>query len=84
MPVYEYICRHCMHHFEELVEMGDYSDKKCPKCTGSGRKIISSPRFNFAPWQEEYDRLAKEALGVADKDLVNKYKGVGADFGKTG
>ena len=82
MAIYEYICKNCMHHFEDLVRMGDYNDKVCPRCGALARKIISTPSFNFAPWQEEYDSLAKEALNISDEQLVNKYKGVGADFGR--
>jgi putative FmdB family regulatory protein len=33
MPLYEYVCRHCSHPFEELVS-GDASPA-CPKCASA-------------------------------------------------
>jgi putative FmdB family regulatory protein len=32
MPLYEYACRTCQHHFEALVRNGD--EVECPECRG--------------------------------------------------
>ncbi|MFN2468766.1 MAG: zinc ribbon domain-containing protein [Gaiellaceae bacterium] len=34
MPIYEYVCMKCEHHFEELVRSGD-GDPSCPDCGGA-------------------------------------------------
>jgi putative FmdB family regulatory protein len=31
VPVYEYVCMKCEHHFEELVRYAD-ADPHCPEC----------------------------------------------------
>ncbi len=31
MPIYEYVCMECEHHFEELMRVAD-SDPGCPEC----------------------------------------------------
>jgi putative FmdB family regulatory protein len=31
MPLYEYVCMKCEHHFEELVRYAD-ADPSCPRC----------------------------------------------------
>ncbi len=35
MPIYEFVCMACEHHFEELLRLSD-SDPDCPDC-GSAR-----------------------------------------------
>lgn len=37
MPIYEYACMECEHHFEELVRMGEDA-KQCPHC--SSAKVV--------------------------------------------
>ncbi|MBA2359147.1 MAG: zinc ribbon domain-containing protein [Actinobacteria bacterium] len=34
MPIYEYVCMKCEHHFEELVRSGE-ADPTCPDCGGA-------------------------------------------------
>ena len=82
MPFYEYRCTKCGEEFEELVSMGNYDPQCCPTCGNLSPKIMSTPNFSMQAWKPGYDAMAKEAMGVADADLVNKYKGAGADFGK--
>jgi putative FmdB family regulatory protein len=41
MPTYEYECLDCKVRFEEFQRMSDPPVKKCPKCGGRVRRIIS-------------------------------------------
>jgi putative FmdB family regulatory protein len=41
MPTYEYECQECKIRFEEFQRMSDPPVKKCPKCGGRVRRIIS-------------------------------------------
>uniref|UniRef100_A0A7V0Z6M3 Zinc ribbon domain-containing protein n=1 Tax=candidate division WOR-3 bacterium TaxID=2052148 RepID=A0A7V0Z6M3_UNCW3 len=41
MPTYEYECNNCKYHFEVLQGINEPKIKKCPKCGGSMRKLIS-------------------------------------------
>ena len=42
MPVYEYECEKCGHTFEETRSITAESRKRCPKCRGKVRRLISS------------------------------------------
>jgi putative FmdB family regulatory protein len=43
MPLYEYICPHCEHTFEELV-FGSDAAVECPKCQAkSVERLLSVP-----------------------------------------
>ncbi len=47
MPLYEYMCRHCGHAFEELV-LGAEDQVACPKCQSlETRKLLSACRAKF-------------------------------------
>lgn len=37
MPIYEYLCNNCGHHFEEFQTMSEMPMVKCPKC---GQKTL--------------------------------------------
>ncbi len=41
-PTYNYECTKCGHEFEEFHKMTDPPVKKCPKCSGKVRKLISA------------------------------------------
>jgi len=42
MPTYEYECKKCGHHFEKLQKMSEPPLKKCPKCKGEAKRLISA------------------------------------------
>lgn len=44
MPIYEFKCSGCGHHFDELVPMQTEGDRlKCPKCGHVGaRRLVSA------------------------------------------
>jgi putative FmdB family regulatory protein len=41
MPIYEYECEKCRHHFEELQPFTDKKTMKCPQCGGKAKRLIS-------------------------------------------
>src|ERR1700751_4321956 len=47
MPLYEYECTACGHHFEVIRKFSDPPEEKCPKCGGVVHKLQSAPAFQF-------------------------------------
>jgi putative FmdB family regulatory protein len=46
MPLYEYICQHCEHRFEEVSRMDDLPPA-CPKCGKETKKTVSHSSFQL-------------------------------------
>lgn len=40
MPIYEFECPNCLHHFELKRSVQDASPVSCPRCSGSTRKLF--------------------------------------------
>lgn len=47
MPLYEYKCSKCGTVFEFFQKVTDPSPKKCPRCQGPLKKILSPPALQF-------------------------------------
>ena len=47
MPLYEYECDDCGHRFELIQKFSDELATACPKCSGTLRKLVSSPAIQF-------------------------------------
>jgi putative FmdB family regulatory protein len=47
MPLYEYQCDACGHRFEQIQKFSDPPPSSCPVCSGSVRKLFSSPAIQF-------------------------------------
>ena len=47
MPMYEYQCSSCNHHFELRQKFSDAPETECPKCGGSVEKKISQAAFSL-------------------------------------
>jgi putative FmdB family regulatory protein len=45
MPIYEYQCQSCHHHFEEIQKVSDAPIACCPKCKGTVDRLISQTSF---------------------------------------
>ncbi|MBD3235703.1 MAG: zinc ribbon domain-containing protein [Candidatus Eisenbacteria bacterium] len=41
MPTYVYECRKCGHRFEEFQGIKDPPRKRCPKCRGAVRRVLT-------------------------------------------
>ena len=46
MPIYEYMCKECLHRFEELLKLDD-PDPPCPECGKKTNKIVSRSSFHL-------------------------------------
>ena len=42
MPTYEYECRRCGHDFERFQSITEEPLKRCPKCRGKVKRLIST------------------------------------------
>jgi putative FmdB family regulatory protein len=47
MPLYEYECYVCKHHFELIQRVDDARAVRCPKCKGEVRRLLSAPALQF-------------------------------------
>jgi putative FmdB family regulatory protein len=47
VPLYEYQCKQCGHHFEKIQSFSAPEIKECPVCKGEVEKLISAPAFQF-------------------------------------
>ena len=47
MPLYEYECTKCKHHFELLQKFSDKPAKVCVRCGAPAQRLISSPSIKF-------------------------------------
>jgi len=43
MPLYEYLCSKCEHHFEMFFPLREWNiTPSCPDCGGDGNKVLSA------------------------------------------
>ena len=47
MPLYEYKCSTCDFLLEVLQKVNEPQLKKCPKCGGLLKKVLSAPAIQF-------------------------------------
>ncbi|HVN78452.1 MAG TPA: FmdB family zinc ribbon protein [Terriglobia bacterium] len=47
MPIYEYRCEKCGHHFEVIQKFSDEPLRTCSSCKGKLTKLISQTSFQF-------------------------------------
>jgi len=76
MPTYEYICKNCNHHFEELQSMKEDPLLRCPSCNtdslarimGAGSGII----FKGSGFYLTDYKKTNAAVGKTDGEKVKK------------
>jgi putative FmdB family regulatory protein len=68
MPIYEYACGACGHHFEEWQKMSDKPVRTCPKCKAKKvEKLISQTSFTLKGGGWYSDLYAGPKPGAASK-----------------
>ena len=70
MPLYEYECDACGHHFEVIRKFSDAPLDRCPKCGGPIHKLQSAPAFHLkgSGWYiTDYARKDSGASGSESK-----------------
>jgi putative FmdB family regulatory protein len=74
MPTYEYECLDCKVRFEEFQRMKDPAIRKCPKCGGRVRRIISGGAGLIFKGSGFYatDYKKSEATGSNKKPVMKK------------
>jgi len=78
VPLYEYECKSCGHHFEKIVKFSDPPHTTCPKCNHEGvQQVISAPAVQFkgSGWYvTDYARKSGESSSgkPAAKDSESK------------
>ncbi|PIR21000.1 MAG: FmdB family transcriptional regulator [Deltaproteobacteria bacterium CG11_big_fil_rev_8_21_14_0_20_47_16] len=61
MPIYEYTCQSCHHHFEEIQKISDPVVMACPKCGKDASRQISQTSFSLKGEGWYKDGYAKPA-----------------------
>ncbi|KTC86809.1 FmdB family zinc ribbon protein [Legionella brunensis] len=48
MPIYEYECKNCHHHFDLMQKISDAPTKQCPKCfENAAVRLVSAAGFQL-------------------------------------
>jgi putative FmdB family regulatory protein len=77
MPLYEYKCSKCGAVFEVLQKVNDPPLKKCIRCQGAVKKLLSPPALQFkgSGWYvTDYASKGKQAPGSEDPAQPKKGK----------
>jgi len=71
MPIYEFECSHCGHHFDRLQKLSDADPTICPACDAPHlRRMVSAPSFRLAGsgWYEtDFKKDGDKKRNLADK-----------------
>jgi putative FmdB family regulatory protein len=67
LPLYEYRCTQCGHHFEKIQSFSSDPETECPKCHGKLERPLTAPALQFkgAGWYVN-DYAPKAASGSSD------------------
>jgi putative FmdB family regulatory protein len=80
VPLYEYRCRACGHHLEELQPMGAEAPGACPSCGGELRRVYGRVAVRLEGWgfsrtdgllredrpRKDFKQLREKAEEIAD------------------
>lgn len=78
MPLYEYRCKKCGHHFEKIQSFRAPDEKECPVCGGAVERLISAPaiRFKGSGW------YATDYAGKNESSMPSSHSSEAAENGK--
>ena len=76
MPLYEYKCSECGSVFEVLQKVSEQPLKKCIKCGGLVKKLVSSPAIQFkgSGWYVTDYAQKKDRSNGKEKSALPKTK----------
>lgn len=77
MPLYEYRCDACGHHFEVIQKFSDPPVDTCPVCGGAVQKELSSPAFQFKGTGWYVTDYARKDVAKTDKTSSGDEKAAG-------
>ena len=75
MPIYEYECLNCAEVHEALRKFSDKPLSKCPKCSGTLKKLISNTSFILKGTGWYKTDYASKPSGSAEKPHAKKDSG---------
>jgi putative FmdB family regulatory protein len=47
LPLFEYKCKKCAHHFDKIEKYTASTVKSCPKCGGKAERQLAAPAIQF-------------------------------------
>lgn len=72
MPIYEYQCSGCNHHFDLMQKMSDKPVTQCPKCfEQTVVRLVSAPSFQLKGtgwYATDYKKPASDTSGSSGSD----------------
>ena len=78
MPTYEYACDPCRVIYQTRHSMNDSGPKRCLRCSGGLRKVISAPNLNLrnfgGPTEAKYANLSVTEELAREKELQAVYE----------
>jgi len=72
MPLYEYKCTKCGFVFEVLQKVNDPPIKKCIRCHGKVKKVLSPPSLQFKGSGWYITDYASKETGTSDTEPKEK------------
>ncbi len=69
MPIYEYACTECGHTMEVILRHRDRQPRKCEKCSGKLKKLVSRTSFQLkgGGWFDHgYSSGSSDSAGSGD------------------
>ena len=84
MPVYEYACVECGHHFEQYHKVTDRPPRRCPECRGRVRKVFRPVGIIFKGsgfHVTDYRKPEKRAADEPKKEPAQKASSKDQDSG---
>lgn len=72
MPLYEYRCTKCGHHFEKIQHFNSEPELVCPKCQGVLERPLTVPAFQFKGSGWYVNDYAGKSPAVTSNDHVNE------------
>jgi putative FmdB family regulatory protein len=81
MPLYEYKCKKCHHHFEKIQSFSARHVKKCPECGGPIEQVITAPTVQFkgSGWYVNDYAKGKSPTGSSSNGESSKDSGKDSD-----
>ncbi len=71
VPLYEYECAKCHHHFEKIERVTAAAIKVCPVCGGEAERVLAPPAIQFkgSGWYvTDYARKSAPPAGKEQPD----------------
>lgn len=80
MPVYDYQCKECQHHFTDMLKIDDRNlpcQGECPNCkkTGTVEQLLSAPSVIVDNTKLNFYKKVPGAMKERLQEIKKNYKG---------